>query len=211
MSSAYKQLSELSEKIRNCKKCPLWKNRKNAVPGEGPVSAEIMFIGEAPGYHEDLQGRPFVGAAGKYLTKLIERIGLKRADVYITNVVKCRPPNNRDPKNEEINACSPYLDRQINIIRPKIIVTLGRHSTIYILSIAGKEVSGISQVRGRLFQISLDTSLQINVIPTYHPAAALYNPALKTIIEKDFDFIRSVYTGEYFETKQKKITLEDFF
>lgn len=211
MSSAYKQLSELSEEIRNCKKCPLWKNRKNAVPGEGPVSAEIMFIGEAPGYHEDLQGRPFVGAAGKYLTKLIERIGLKRENVYITNVVKCRPPNNRDPRNEEISACSPYLDRQISIIRPKIIVTLGRHSTIYILSRTGKAISGISQVRGRLFQVSFNSGLNINVIPTYHPAAALYNPALKTIIEKDFDFIRSIYTGEYFETKRKKITLEDFF
>ena len=203
-------LDEIADKIRNCKKCPLWQHRRNAVPGEGSPDAEIMFIGEAPGYHEDLQGRPFVGAAGKLLTELIEGIGLRRENVFITNVVKCRPPNNRDPTDDEISACSPYLDEQIKILSPKIIVTLGRHSTIYILRKAGISVSGISQVRGRVFDITFD-DIKVRVIPTYHPAAALYNPKLKADLEKDFNFIRSVYSGEYDKAKKKTITLEDFF
>jgi len=123
-------LQEIAEQVRNCRKCDLWKTRKNAVPGEGNPHAEIMFVGEAPGENEDIEGKPFVGAAGKLLTKLItEVLGLKREDVFITNVVKCRPPQNRDPTEEEMTACSPYLRMQIDIIKPKLIVTLGRHST----------------------------------------------------------------------------------
>jgi len=210
LSEKAKRLEDIANKIRKCTKCELWKNRKNAVPGEGSPDAEIMFIGEAPGYHEDLQGRPFVGAAGKFLTQLIESIGLRREDVYITNVVKCRPPNNRDPLPEEISICSRYLEEQIEIISPKIIVTLGRHSTLYILRRKDPHISGISQVRGRVFDVSLKT-LKVKVIPTYHPAAALYNPRLKTIIERDFKFIKTVYTGEYEKIRRDKITLEDFF
>ncbi len=203
-------LRQIAEEILNCKKCPLWQHRNKAVPGEGNANAEIMFIGEAPGYHEDIQGRPFVGAAGKLLTQLITSLGLKREDVYITNVVKCRPPNNRDPRPDEIAACSPYLDKQMKVISPRIIVTLGRHSTLYLFSKAGIDISGISQVRGRLFNLTLN-DFNVIVIPTYHPAAALYNPRLRDALERDFKFIKKVLTGEYWEEKKKTVTLEEFF
>ncbi|MFQ5408577.1 MAG: uracil-DNA glycosylase family protein, partial [Anaerolineales bacterium] len=114
--------------VQTCQQCALANTRKNAVPGEGPPDAKIMLIGEGPGYHENEQGRPFVGAAGKFLEELLANIGLKRADVYITNVVKCRPPGNRDPESGEIEACQTYLDRQIRAINPRVIVTLGRFS-----------------------------------------------------------------------------------
>jgi len=179
-------IMEVAEEVRSCIKCPLHQFRKNAVPGEGDPNAKIMFVGEAPGYYEDVQGRPFVGAAGKLLTELIENVlGVPRASVFITNVVKCRPPENRDPLPEEIFACSPYLDRQIMLIRPKIVITLGRHSTGYILGKAGIKVRGVTEVRGRIFSLFLFDSL-LNVMPTLHPAAALYNPQLKVQIEEDF-------------------------
>lgn len=179
-------IMEVAEEVRSCIKCPLHQFRKNAVPGEGDPNAKIMFVGEAPGYYEDVQGRPFVGAAGKLLTELIENVlGMPRASVFITNVVKCRPPENRDPLPEEIFACSPYLDRQIMLIRPKIVITLGRHSTGYILGKAGIKVRGVTEVRGRIFSLFLFDSL-LNVMPTLHPAAALYNPQLKVQIEEDF-------------------------
>ena len=117
------ELEKLYEEIRNCHKCRLAESRTNAVPGEGPEDAQIMFIGEAPGFHEDRQGRPFVGAAGRFLDQLLESIGIKREEVYICNVIKCRPPGNRDPLADEIKACAPYLDRQIEIIKPRLIVT----------------------------------------------------------------------------------------
>jgi uracil-DNA glycosylase family 4 len=122
------ELQALAAEITQCTKCLLHRGRTKAVPGEGPANSEIMFIGEAPGFHEDQQGRPFVGAAGKFLEELLESIGLKRQDVYIANVIKCRPPGNRDPLPEEIEACEPYLDRQIELIQPRMVVTLGRFS-----------------------------------------------------------------------------------
>jgi DNA polymerase len=122
------ELDILNAEVRKCTLCPLSKTRTKAVPGEGPVNAEIMLIGEGPGFHEDRQGRPFVGPSGRFLEELLESIGLTRDQVYITNVVKCRPPENRDPAPPEIAVCAPYLDRQLAILSPKIVVTLGRHS-----------------------------------------------------------------------------------
>jgi len=189
------QMKKLAEEVRKCRKCNLWMTRKNPVPGEGNVRAEVMFIGEAPGKSEDEQGRPFVGAAGKLLTKLIESIGLSREEVYIANVLKCRPPNNRDPLPEEIEKCTPYLDRQIKIIKPKIIVTLGRHSTKYILGKLRVSVPGIMKVRGKTYSGTI-LGLKVIILPTLHPAAALYNPKMKSIIEADFKNLKSIIEGK---------------
>ncbi len=169
-------LAEVAREVNACQRCPLHLARRKAVPGEGPANARIMFIGEAPGFHENVQGRPFVGAAGQFLDELLEGIGLKREDVYITNVVKCRPPGNRDPEPEELEACMPYLDRQIQAIRPKVIVTLGRYSM-------SKFVQGvkISQVHGKPFKVRGQL-----VVPMYHPAAALHQPSLRRVVEADF-------------------------
>ncbi len=206
MSSNKEELMKrLKERIRNCKKCHLWETRTNAVPGNGNLYSEIMFVGEAPGYNEDVQGKPFVGAAGKLLNELLISIGLKRDDVYITNVVKCRPPNNRDPKSDEIAICSPYLDEEIQIIAPKVIVTLGRHSTKYLLSKVGLKSISISRIHGRTFNIS-SNNLKVLVIPTFHPAAALYNPRLKNILVNDFKIIGSIIRGP----RRQKL-LDDFF
>lgn len=174
--TAEETLTEIAKEINQCAKCDLQHSRKNGVPGEGPADAEIMFIGEGPGFHENEQGRPFVGAAGRFLDELLTRIGLRREDVFIGNVVKCRPPGNRDPKPEELIACSSYLDRQIHVINPKVIVTLGRFSMAKFFPNAKiSQVHGEAmQVRGRL------------IIPMYHPAAALHQPSLKSFIEKDF-------------------------
>ncbi|BCU70277.1 type-4 uracil-DNA glycosylase [Stygiolobus caldivivus] len=201
-------LQEIADQVRSCKKCDLWKTRKNAVPGEGNPQAEIMFIGEAPGENEDLEGRPFVGAAGKLLTKLItEVLGLKREEVYITNVVKCRPPENRDPTDSEILSCSPYLKAQIDLIKPKIIVTLGRHSTSYVFSLMGRTFTSITKVRGKEFNWKKDENTVIRVFPTYHPAAALYNPNLRKVLEDDFKKIREVLNPA---SSSKTVTLEYF-
>ena len=198
-------LEKVREEVLSCKKCKLWQTRTNPVPGEGNPKAEIMFIGEAPGENEDKEGRPFVGAAGKLLTQLIKDVlGLSREDVFITNLVKCRPPNNRDPEEDEIIACSPYLDRQIDLIMPKIIVTLGRHSTKYIFNKMGENFHSITKVRGKPYVWNYKGK-EIIVFPTYHPAAALYNPNLRKTLEEDFKRIKSLtnaksnkYTIEYF-------------
>jgi len=194
------EMEKLIEEIRKCKKCNLWIHRKNPVPGEGNLKAEIMFIGEAPGKSEDEQGRPFVGAAGKLLTKLIQEIlGLKRSDVYIANVLKCRPPNNREPLPEEIEKCTPFLDKQIQLIKPKVIVTLGRYSTIYILRKLGINVTSIMKVRGRVYTGSI-LGVKISILPTLHPAAALYNPRNKVLIEEDFKLLNKLIKGELKQT-----------
>jgi DNA polymerase len=178
------ELRRISEEVEACSKCPLHLTRKRAVPGEGNPNAEVMLIGEAPGEVEDETGRPFVGAAGKLLNSLLQDIGVDRSSLYITNVVKCRPPNNRDPTDEEINACKPYLIRQIAVVRPRRIVTLGRHSTRVILGLGGLRVSEISRVRGRVFRVTI-AGVEVEVYPTYHPAAALYNPSLKGVLKED--------------------------
>ena len=151
-------------------------SRKLAVPGEGPPNADYMFIGEGPGFHENEQGRPFVGAAGNYLEELLEMIKLNRTDVFIANVVKCRPPSNRDPMPNELSSCSTYLDRQIHAINPKVIVTLGRFSMGYFLPNAK-----ISQIHGQAIR-----SKGRLIVPMYHPAAGLHQPSLKPTIESDF-------------------------
>jgi DNA polymerase len=169
-------LDEIAEQTAGCEKCDLHHSRKHSVPGEGPGDAELMFIGEGPGFHENEQGRPFVGPAGAFLEELLASIGLSRQKVFITNVVKCRPPGNRDPQFEELEACASYLDRQIQAINPKVIVTLGRFSMARFLPNAKiSEVHGQAvQVRGRL------------VAPMYHPAAALHQPSLRSTVEADF-------------------------
>lgn len=169
-------LKEIAGQVAVCKNCQLSYARKKAVPGEGPAHAEIMLIGEGPGFYENEQGRPFVGAAGKFLDELLEKAGVGRGDVFITNVVKCRPPGNRDPLPEELLACSSYLDRQIQAINPLIIVTLGRYSMAKFLpNVRISEVHGKpAWVNGRL------------IVPMFHPAAALHQPSLKTSVERDF-------------------------
>ncbi len=173
------ELAELYREIQGCQKCVLGQSRSHAVPGEGPDDAAIMFIGEAPGFHEDRQGRPFVGAAGSYLNELLDRIGLKREEVYITNVIKCRPPANRDPQPVEIETCQPYLDRQIALIRPKLIVTLGRFSMQRYFPGAS-----ITRIHGQPKRVG-------NVIyyPIFHPAAALHQPRWRETLEADFQKI----------------------
>ncbi|WP_297549466.1 type-4 uracil-DNA glycosylase [Thermococcus sp.] len=178
-------MRKLEEKIRNCQKCPLGKLRTNAVPGAGSYDAKVMFVGEAPGYWEDKKGLPFVGRAGKVLDELLEMIGLSREEVYITNVVKCRPPENRDPTEEEIKACAPYLDRQIDIIQPRVIVPLGRYSMRYILEKFGFKPEPISKIHGRAFEARTLFG-KIIIMPMYHPAAALYRPQIREELEKDF-------------------------
>jgi uracil-DNA glycosylase len=174
--NADEQLEQIGQEVRACKLCQLSGWRKLAVPGEGPANAEIMLIGEGPGFHENEQGRPFVGAAGKFLDELLAKCNLKRSEVYITNVVKCRPPNNRDPLPEELGACKAYLERQIEAINPKVILTLGRFSMAHFLPNA--RISSIhgqaSRVNGRL------------VVAMYHPAAALHQASLKPVVEQDF-------------------------
>ncbi len=180
----------LAAHVRACRKCGLSAHRRNPVVGEGSLDATVMFIGEAPGFWEDVKGRPFVGAAGKLLDRLISSAGLSRSKVYIGNILKCRPPENRDPRPDEVEACAHYLDRQIEIIRPKIIVTLGRHSTNYILFKAGLSVEGISKLHGRVYEANV-LGLPVVIMPTYHPAAALYNVKFQGELERDFDVLRS--------------------
>ncbi len=168
-------LSELNAEIAVCQRCDLYKSRTKAVPGEGPENAEIMFIGEAPGWHEDQQGRPFVGPAGKYLDDLLTSTKLTRQQVFIANVIKSRPPDNRDPLPGEIAACRPWLERQIEIIRPKMIVTLGRYSMA--MFFPGKSISkihGTAQKRDGVVYYAM-----------YHPAAALHQQNLRQAIESD--------------------------
>lgn len=174
--SAEETLAQIAEEVSTCQKCALYHSRKKAVPGEGPATSEIMFIGEGPGFHENEQGRPFVGAAGQFLDDLLAQAGLKRSEVWIGNVVKCRPPGNRDPQTEELAACNEYLERQIAAINPRIIITLGRYSM-------GKFLPGakISTVHGQMRRVG-----NRFVIAMFHPAAALHQGSLKPAILQDF-------------------------
>lgn len=176
------ELERLAAEVRECTKCPLHRGRTHAVPGEGPADADIMFIGEGPGFHEDQQGRPFVGAAGEFLEELLDSIGLTREQVYITNVIKCRPPGNRDPLPREVNACEPYLDRQIALIEPTVVVTLGRFSMARAFPNAR-----ISHVHGAPRKIK-----GVVYYPMYHPAAALHRPSLRGTVEEDMRQIPDV-------------------
>jgi len=168
-------LTDLNKEIEACYDCELSKHRTRVVPGEGPEKVELLFIGEAPGWHEDQQGRPFVGPAGQFLDQLIASIGLRREQVYIANVVKCRPPGNRDPLPAEIQTCNKWLERQIELLTPKIIVTLGRYSMAKYFS-----NESISKIHGKAKMID-----NIICYPMYHPAAALHQGNLRQIIEAD--------------------------
>ncbi|MDD2521341.1 MAG: uracil-DNA glycosylase [Anaerolineaceae bacterium] len=174
--SADQRLQEIRQEINSCQLCQLAKERLNAVPGEGPANVDIMFIGEAPGFHENRQGKPFVGQAGQFLDELLEAAGVNRDQVFITNVVKCRPPNNRDPLPEELSACQRYLDEQIELLDPRVIVTLGR------ISMSKFVTDGrISAIHGRTHNIG-----SRKVVTMYHPAAALHQPALRQTLIEDF-------------------------
>jgi DNA polymerase len=186
-----KDFEKLSSLVKNCKNCDLWKTRKNPVFGEGAKSAKIMFIGEAPGRSEDITGRPFVGRAGKILDELLASIDLKRKDVYIANILRCRPPDNRNPLKNEINSCTKYLDKQIESINPKIIVPLGSFATSYIFEKFNMDSEKIGNVHGKKFTIKTIFGSKM-VIPIYHPAVATYNPNTKEILLKDFQKIKEV-------------------
>lgn len=169
-------LQVIAEEVSTCTLCELSRQRTHAVPGEGSATADVFLIGEGPGWHEDQQGRPFVGNSGKFLDELLGKAGLNREDVFITNVVKCRPPSNRDPLPDEIQACSSYLERQIAAIDPKVIVTLGRFSmTKYFPGERISRIHGQPKAIGRRL-----------VVPMYHPAAALHQGALRSVMEEDF-------------------------
>ena len=192
------KLRKIKEEVINCKKCPLYKDRiKNRfypVIGEGSHAAKIMFTGEAPGLNEAKTGRPFCGAAGKVLDELFDSISIERKDVFICNLLKCRPVTpdlkNRAPKLTEIEACSSYLDGQIKTIKPEVICTLGNYSTAYIFEKFGLKdrIQGISKIHGKIFEIK-NLFQRIKIIPLYHPAVVTYNPNMKEILKKDFEIL----------------------
>jgi len=178
-------LTEFYEEIKNCQRCLLHRTRTNLVFGRGNPNASLMLVGEAPGRDEDLQGKPFVGAAGKLLEESLKKVGIPRDKIYIANILKCRPPGNRDPKPEEIAACLPYLKKQIEIIQPRIICTLGKFSTQTLLN----TTEGITHLRGKSFTIDDRT-----LIPTYHPAACIYKPFWKKEFLMDLRMVREKLT-----------------
>lgn len=194
----------LLEEILNCQRCPLAKSRKHVVPGEGPTDADIVIIGEGPGHHEDLQGRPFVGAAGNLLTKLLEDAGIKRESVYITNIVKCRPPENRQPMASERETCFPFLERQLELIKPKIVCLAGRVPTEVLLDKSAK----IGAMHGKTFEKEGVTFFVI-----YHPAAGLYTQSLVSIMKEDMNRLKSLLDERMGKTPQKdgQMKLSSFF
>jgi len=181
----FKTLEQIAAQVRQCELCPLHVGRTRAVPGDGPSDAIVMFVGEAPGFHEDQQGLPFVGAAGQFLNELLQKAEIDRRRVYITNVIKCRPPSNRDPQPDEVEACKAYLDQQIELIHPQVIVTLGRHS----MARAFPEEK-ISVVHGQPRQVGNHV-----YFPMYHPAAALHQPSLRPTLEADFARLHDLLNG----------------
>ena len=184
-----KLLEEIANQIKSCEKCELYKLRKNAVPGEGNPNSKIMLIGLGPGKEEDKQGRPFVGKAGKFLDELLSIVGIKREEVFITNIVKCIPPNNM-PSENSIRICtSLYLNKQIDIINPKIIITLGEVATKYILEKFGLKYNGMNKEHGKIYNIK-SLKYNLKIICMFHPASALYNPQLKEIIINDWKKIK---------------------
>jgi len=183
LSQPKDSIGKVSSEVISCTRCRLSEYRKNAVPGEGSESTKVMFVGEAPGEQEDIQGRPFVGAAGKLLTELLASIGLNRTDVYITNIVKCRPPNNRPPRKDESTACRPYLDRQILLVSPRVICPMG-NSAIHSLIESEKSVS---ELHGIPIEIG-----EVTYFPMYHPAAALYTFQLRRVLEEDFGKLHAI-------------------
>ena len=189
MSSNKELLDNVATEVVVCTKCCLWKGRKKAVPGVGNPESRVILIGEAPGRSEDIKGEPFVGTAGKFVDFLLSEIGLSRKVVFISNIVKCRPPENRDPMPSEIETCTPYLNRQVGIIEPAMIVTLGKHSTAYILNKAGIPFRSITQEHGKMHETTI-LGVRTLVFPTFHPAAAIYNARYENQIREDFQVVK---------------------
>ncbi len=178
-------LNQLNNVISNCRKCDLYKTRTNTVPGEGKKDADLFFIGEAPGRNEDVQGKPFVGRAGKVLDELLDSIDIKREDIFIGNILKCRPPKNRNPYENEIKKCVFYLDKQIEIINPKVIVPLGNFATQYIFEKYKIPKDKISKVHGKKF-LKETIIGKLYIIPVFHPAVVTYNINKMDIMKEDF-------------------------
>ncbi len=185
-------LNELKKEVEKCSRCLLYKMRTKVVFGTGSVDTKLMIISEAPGRWEDIKGEPFVGRAGKILDELLNSAGIKREDVYIANILKCRPPQNRNPQKEEIEACTPYLLKQIEIIKPEIICTLGNYATAFMMKKYGLEssIEGISKIHGKIFEIK-NLFKTIKIVPLYHPAVATYNINMKKVLKEDFKIIKS--------------------
>jgi len=201
MESRDRELEKVKAEIIACRKCSLWETRNLPVIGEGNHRAKIMFCGEAPGAQEDKTGSPFCGASGKILDNLLESISLERKEIYIANILKCRPPQNRNPQQEEIKACSSFLDRQIEIIQPEIICPLGNFATRYLLRHYGLEqqaqkeegrgIKGISQLHGMIFPVD-NLIYSLKIIPLYHPAVAAYNSNMIEVLKKDFATLKKM-------------------
>lgn len=198
MENIEKELKKVKNDVLDCRRCFLYEeriaNKFYPVVGEGNHQAKILFVGEAPGLQEAKTGRPFCGAAGKILNELLESVGVKRENVYITNILKDRPPENRNPQPEEVKACTPYLDRQIEIIKPEVICTLGNYSTAFIFEKYGlkDQIQGISKIHGKIFEVHPVESRQsgrVKIIPFYHPAVAAYNINMKEIMKKDLQIL----------------------
>ena len=183
------KIEKLRKQISICQRCHLSKTRTHTVPGEGDVDADLLFIGEAPGKNEDLQGKPFVGRAGKIFDDLLDSIGLKREQIYLCNILKCRPPDNRNPLPLEIQACVGSLDLQIKIVNPKIIVTLGNFATTYIFNKYSLPFTSISASAGRVFDVANDPQLK-KVLPLFHPAVATYSPSKYETLAKHFQNLK---------------------
>ncbi len=190
------ELEKITGEAKQCKKCSLWNSRKNVVFGSGGLSSGILFVGEAPGYNEDVRGVPFCGKAGEVLDILLSSISLKREDVYITNIIKCRPPNNRDPENDEVLSCRDYLEKQIEIISPSVICCLGRHALRYILERFSLEQQGtISSLHGKVLEHSQDMFNRTSIVALYHPAVAVYDPGKLGLLKKDFQVLKELQNG----------------
>lgn len=195
MKVPVRPLAEIREEVSTCKACSLCEGKTNVVFGEGNPHARVMIIGEAPGKNEDLQGKPFVGAAGKFLDELLEVAGLKREDVFIANVLKCRPPSNRNPKPEEIEACATFLRQQTQTISPDVIVTLGNFATQFIL----RTGVGITHLRG-----TVQRAGRFLVLPVFHPAAAIYDRSKRDVLLSDFERVGSL-VRDRMATKQEEL------
>jgi DNA polymerase len=191
--SKEEKLKQIKEEVINCKKCSLYKTRTLPVIGQGSHNAKIMFIGEAPGANEDKTGVPFCGRSGDFLDEMLNKAGIKREDVYICNLLKCRPPKNRDPNQKELKVCTPYLDRQIELIKPKVLSSLGRYSMEFLMKKYELEnqLDLISKIHGNVFEVKTMFS-EIKLVPLYHPAVAVYNANMKDVLIEDFKALKNI-------------------
>ncbi len=185
-------LDKIGKEIKSCQRCALAKTRTNCVPGKGNPEADLLFVGEAPGKNEDLRGEPFCGRAGEVLDQLLQVAGRMRSEIFIANILKCRPPGNRNPSPDEIKLCTPYLIRQIKVIQPKIICCLGNFSSSFIMEKLGlaNKIQGVGKIHGKVFIPPKAGSLK--VIPLYHPASAIYNPGMIKVLAKDFEMLKNI-------------------